>query len=81
MADATFWTDQALSWGALGLMAYFERMNITRIEDSELPSFLRGAYHHHPDDKGDLDYSIDVLLSLGYLQFDGDAMTVHPDGG
>jgi len=76
-----FWTDQSLSWSAVGFMAYCERMSITRIEAADLPAFLRGAYHHHPDDQGDLDDAVNQLLSVGYLQQEDDALTVHGDEG
>jgi len=71
--QAAYWTDQTLSWAAVGLMAYCERMSITRIEETDLPGFIRGAYHFHPNDKGDLDIAVDQLISNGYLQYDGDA--------
>lgn len=80
MENLPFWTDQTLSWAAVGLMAYCERMSITRIEDADLPSFLRGAYHFHPNDRGDLDIAVDTLIAQGYLQYDDDTLVVHGEG-
>lgn len=81
MENLPFWTDQRLSWAAVGFMAYCERMNITRIEETDLPSFIRGAYHFHPKDQGDLDSAVDQLIAVGYLQYDGDTtLMVYGEG-
>lgn len=77
MENQPFWTDQRLNWAAVGLLAYCEHMAITQIEDSDLPSFIRGAYHFHPKDQGDLDEAVYTLLAIGYLQHEGDTLILH----
>ena len=80
MENLPFWTDERLSWSAVGLMAYCERMSITQIDGADLAGFLRGAYYHHPDDRGDLDDAVNQLLSVGYLQAEGDVLFIHGEG-
>lgn len=80
MENLPFWTDERLSWCAVGLIAYCERMSIHRIEGADLATFLRGAYYHHPDDRGDLDDAVNQLLSVGYLEQDGDDLIVNLEG-
>lgn len=80
MTDAqSFWTDQQLSWAAVGFLAYCQHLDIKTIEYSNLPTFIRGAYVFHPDDQGDLDEAVDTLLATGYLDYVGDTVIVHWD--
>ncbi len=80
MENLPFWTDQRLTWGAVGFMAYCERLSITQIDDADLPSFLRGAYFQHPDHPGDLEEVVNELLALGYFQREGSTIYLYGEG-
>lgn len=80
MTDPAFWTDQRLSWGAVGFMAYCRHMSIDHIDDADLPSFIRGAYFQHPDDPGDLEEVVNELLAIGYLQQEGASKVIYWEG-
>lgn len=72
MTRPDYFDDAELTWAALGLLTYL-RIELQEGDDSDKLGLMRqGAYHWHPDDKGDFDGAWDCLAALGYIEGDGE---------